>query len=372
MKVLIATEGGTGRGLGHLTRCTALAQAFLEAGCQVRLMVDGDVAADPGLPPGVFESVAWLQDPQSVLDQIRDVLVVDSYLAPPDFYRTASRRAAAGWTSDRAAALPGDDERGYLAREGAGRGGAARKGAARKGICVYLDDDRRMTYPPGIVVNGALYAECLSYPSTAGVEYLRGARFFPLRREFWEAGASSPRPKVSEILLTFGFEDEHGLALKLGERIRQVWPGMRQTFVAGRIPPHPGVSPWAHQVAGADAGDMVEIMQHTDLAVAAAGQTLCELARLGVPTVAIACADNQLPHLKAWEKAGFVRLPLRHDDADLLDKVQDEIERLLPLAARRRRSRAGRRHLDGNGCRRLVRRILARAEIFGKPRRMGK
>ena len=50
MKALILTEAGLGIGLGHVTRCTAVAQALVEAGASVTV-VYGKGTAEP--PAGV-------------------------------------------------------------------------------------------------------------------------------------------------------------------------------------------------------------------------------------------------------------------------------------------------------------------------------
>lgn len=49
-----------------------------------------------------------------------------------------------------------------------------------------------------------------------------------------------------------------------------------------------------------DAERMKDVMAGSDLAISAAGQTLYELARIGLPTIAIAVARDQLGNVEGW------------------------------------------------------------------------
>lgn len=44
MNVFILTEGGKDAGLGHITRCISIYQAFEKVGIQAKLIVNGDEA----------------------------------------------------------------------------------------------------------------------------------------------------------------------------------------------------------------------------------------------------------------------------------------------------------------------------------------
>ena len=62
-------------------------------------------------------------------------------------------------------------------------------------------------------------------------------------------------------------------------------------------------------------------MGQVDLAVSAAGQTLYELAQMGVPTIAIQVADNQKDNIEGWLKAGFIHFAGEWDDAKLVENL---------------------------------------------------
>ena len=66
-----------------------------------------------------------------------------------------------------------------------------------------------------------------------------------------------------------------------------------------------------------DSRQMLEAMESTDLAISSAGQTLYELARVGVPTIAVGVVDNQINNIKNWQKQGFIEFAGFWDDEDL-------------------------------------------------------
>ncbi|MDQ7082427.1 MAG: glycosyltransferase [Aquificota bacterium] len=54
------------------------------------------------------------------------------------------------------------------------------------------------------------------------------------------------------------------------------------------------------------AEEMKNLMLDADIAISAGGQTLYELARVGVPTIAVAVAENQMWNVSEWQEAGFI------------------------------------------------------------------
>jgi len=100
-------------------------------------------------------------------------------------------------------------------------------------------------------------------------------------------------------------------------------------------------------------------MLNADVAISGGGQTLYELARAGVPTIAIGLSDNQLPNIKGWQKAGFISYVGWYRERGLLDRLKSEVDRLLPYETRKERSSRGRRIIDGKGVERAIDRILS-------------
>jgi spore coat polysaccharide biosynthesis predicted glycosyltransferase SpsG/GNAT superfamily N-acetyltransferase len=258
LTVAVLTEAGPNAGQGHLSRCSALAEAFGERGIRCTLTVNGD--------EGLHELPA----------EGTRIAIVDSYLASET--------------------LLGEI-------------------ASRVGMAVWIDDNGRLDYPPGIVVDGS--------------------RSMLLRRAFWEVGEKTIAPGIGHILLTLG-ADPQGLTDRVARRLTERFPD-RTVAVVRR-----GLTP----------GQMRALMETADLALSAAGQTLGELARCGVPTLVFQTADNQREHAGFWRQAGFFDRPTT------LDTLDADLDRMESAELRRERSAAGRRASDGQGARRVVRRLL--------------
>ena len=66
-------------------------------------------------------------------------------------------------------------------------------------------------------------------------------------------------------------------------------------------------------------------MWKCDLAISAGGQTTYELARVGVPTIAIGLAENQRNNIRGWIEKGFLKKELWYDDDNLFEELIGEI-----------------------------------------------
>ena len=132
MKVFILTEGGKGIGFGHITRCSALCEAFEEKCIRPYFIVNADNSAKTLLKGKRNKIFNWLKKQDELFNMVSgaDVIVLDSYLAKDNLYR---------------------------------------KIAELTKIAVYVDDNKRIVYPEGIVVNGAIYAKGLNYSKAKNV-----------------------------------------------------------------------------------------------------------------------------------------------------------------------------------------------------------
>ena len=109
-----------------------------------------------------------IRDKLSNFLTMSDIVVVDSYHADASFYKTLSQRVP---------------------------------------LLVCIDDNKRLSYPKGIVVNGSIFADKLDYPLVEGVDYLLGSEYIPLRREFWINPDKVIEKSIRSIMITFGGDD---------------------------------------------------------------------------------------------------------------------------------------------------------------------
>ncbi len=275
--LVIFTEGGSLSGYGHVTRCSALYDEALACGLDPRFVVNGDEEVLRVMGDRRVELVDWRCEafvrarltPESFA-------VVDSYLADREVY---------GWIST----------------------------ACRRAL--YIDDNQRMAYPAGVVVNPSLYGHMLEYPQTPGVSYLLGPQYVILRPEFRQLPPRIRRTEVQRVLVTLGGADVLNLTPMILRALNEHLPGLEKHVVVG-----PGFNNLAeiqsqvndrvvlyHQP---DAARMRELMLACDLAVTAAGQTVHELLATGLPFVAIEVVDNQAGNIQALKsmKSGVIAL----------------------------------------------------------------
>ena len=166
-------------------------------------------------------------------------------------------------------------------------------------------------------------------------------------------------------LVAFGTEREELEAafkyLVLGV-LASACPDARKTVVIGRgftnaAEVEAAADTRTDLVAAPDAEGMKQAMLGCDAAVSACGQTLYELARVGVPTVGIGVAANQRQNIRGWRDTGFLAYAGDHDAPDLEARL-DETVRSLPPERRAAMIRAGRACVDGRGARRVVAAVL--------------
>jgi UDP-2,4-diacetamido-2,4,6-trideoxy-beta-L-altropyranose hydrolase len=328
MKAVFFTEGGKNFGLGHLTRCIALAQAFTEKGIASEFIVNADTSVIGLMESLTTEYVNWTDGSLILSKYIAagDIAVIDSYTAGCEIYRQIHSLA---------------------------------------GVTIYFDDFNRLNHPPGFVINGALSAETIPYPAIDRVAYLLGPDYQPLRQPFWDSPEFTPRPSVQKIFLSCGGSDPHRLTSDLLEFFQQTYPGLKITAIIGNsfqewdsIQRQAGVNTELLYSPSLDV--LIDTMKSCDLAVIAAGQTVYELAALGIPPVVIGTAENQKHNITGWLKTSFIEFAGWWNDELLRDNLIQGTDKLITdFQLRLLKHDTGRKIMDGQGCRRIIQKVLA-------------
>lgn len=258
-KIFILTEGGGTKGMGHISRCLSLCQAFQEYGADAMMIVDGE-----GLTPKIFEGTTyieldWINRETELLSIVNnaDLVIIDSYICPLNVYQ---------------------------------------KLASVSSTAAYIDDEVRVDYPEGIVINGVICAGELPYPKKNDVTYLLGQEYSFFRKEFWEVPGKTINEEVQSVMITCGGNDEAGLSYRIVRSLRETYPSLELTVILKdeTSPQFSACKEFANVVTGLSALEMRELMAGVDIAITASGQTTYELCRLGTPFIAIVTANNQL------------------------------------------------------------------------------
>ena len=190
MNVIILTEGGKDYGYGHVARCSSIFQAFVYYNIFPDFIVNGDESIKSILPEINVRNFNWLND-LSVISKA-DIVVIDSYLADLDVYNKISSKVP---------------------------------------LVVYVDDNNRLNYPEGIVVNGTLDTSSMGYVQRENIKYLVGNDFIPLRKDFWNIPKLKINESIESILITMGGNDLRNLTPELLKLLNDNCPEVNKKII---------------------------------------------------------------------------------------------------------------------------------------------
>ena len=331
MQVLIATEGSNQLGIGHVIRCMSLYQAFEDEGIQAEIIMYGDDAAISIVRKATHIISHWIDDTKSLYEKARhaDIVIIDSTLAPFKIYKSISSLTK---------------------------------------VTVYFDDNKRIDYPKGIVINRTIHAELFDYKKKSDNVYLFGLKYLPLTKAFWYVPNKRISKQIQNMMISFGGSDPREMTPKVLKYINKKYPRMHKMIVIGKA--FENVSQ-IKKLADSNSklyyfptGESIKnIMLKADIAISAGGQTLYELARIGVPTVGVAVVDNQLNNIKGLEKVKFLEFAGWWNDKNIMSSLTEKIDVLSDYKVRKEKSIIGRSLVDGYGSVRIANFLLGAASI---------
>lgn len=307
MKILILTEGGEMIGFGHITRCVALSEALEERGIITELIANGDNSILDFIKYKNFQRFDWIKNKEKLFHNIAksDFVVIDSYLAEKSIYDKISE--------------------------------------VTDGKILMIDDYNRIDYPKGIVVNPSTYGDKLDYLRKSDAVYLLGKDYIIFRKEFWNVPEKKISKKVKNVLITFGGRDNYDLANKIANFLKEKFDikiyivNVKNNKLTSK--------------------EMLNLMLESDVCVSGGGQTTYELARVGVPTIGICFAENQLGNLTSWEQIGILKNVGWFNDEKLFPTI-GKIFNDLGYESRLKMSKTGKEYFDGQGSKRIAEEIV--------------
>jgi len=324
MRAIILTEVGKKIGFGHLNRCLSIETELKKHGIESDFVVNcKHVGKD--LLRANFLVFDWLRNRKKLYHLLKKshFAIIDSYLAPLSLYQYISGNII---------------------------------------LSLYLDDNNRLTYPKGIVVNGNAYASHLPYPRNKN-QYLLGTKFTPLRAEFNQIDRKQIREKIMDILITFGGSDVKNMTPRILKSICHFYPEVNKKVLIGGgfkniAEIRSNADPKTQLVFSPTGTRLKNFMQNSDIAISAGGQTIYELLRVGVPTIATAVADNQILNVESLEKKKILLNLERWKDERIEDRIAALMTRLKNQGLRKKMSQLGRKIIDGKGAERIVNVLL--------------
>ncbi len=334
---LFRTDAVPATGTGHAMRCLALAQALAVHGTSSRFLMTG-------VPPLLARRISGEGFP---IERMDHVLASDA-----DATATigVARRIGARW----------------IVLDGYGFTDVYIDRLQSSGISILVIDDlgKLSRYDCAIVVNQNLHADPALYPGVApSTRLLLGTRYMMLRREFWRYrdARQAVRAGKPRILVSMGGSDPQDHASRAIDALERLASrGLAATVVVGAA--NPRLEMLRARARASTAGiavlhnveDMPALMREADLAVAAAGTTVWELAYMGVPMLLGSTVEaERVLARRLAEHKGCIYVG---DFADCSpDRLADAIARLVDDAAPRAGLAAAAGTLvDGKGGERIV------------------
>jgi len=338
--LLIRADANTEIGTGHVMRCLALAQAWQDAGGAATFaMATQAPAVRARLESEGVHVVSISESPGSQADANRTTalahelgarwVVVDGYHFDSSYQRAIK---------DAGLAL------------------------------LWIDDEAHAVhYCADIVLNQNLHAAEAMYAARESyTRLLLGPRYVLLRREFlkWRAWQREIPPLARKILVTLGGGDPDNVTLKVIQALKQIdLKELQVVVLIGATNPHTAELEAAVQNVPfsirleSNVSDMPKLMAWADVAISGAGSTCWELAFMGLPSVVLPLAKNQIPiaiELCARQLATTFDGMAQNDEVVFSKGIAGLCE---DSTLRAQMSKRARQWIDGKGAARAVREL---------------
>jgi len=329
MKCVLQADGGVGIGLGHASRCSALALALRRLGHEAIMVADPATGLQEYFEQRGSSMVAVEASVTAMLTYASsiaaDVLVLDSYQWTPEDYVTL--RAA--------------------------------------GQCVVaFDDEAKREMLVDALINGAPVAGNLQYRTAITTVRWLGASYQVVREEFRQMPIRKPAGAVRHVLVMAGGDDPLGLLGPIASMLEPIALQCPDPFtiqlICGPFAAVPDAARSRQVEIHRHPPNLVALMQQADLAISAGGQTLYELARCGTPTIAFCSGADQENNLRALEALGVIRNTGDAQASNWLSSLAQAVQELIANPALRNEMALHAQQLiDGRGADRLAQAIVA-------------
>lgn len=318
--VIIFTELGDGIGYGHFSRCSAIHQrlkrknfdAILVANVRGEYQLDNEIII-----------CDWVKNWRKIITNLSPYILVDSYLVSKEILIQIQQKSSK---------------------------------------LILLDDYYRIVESVNLIINPNIYYKSFRYQCAS----LGGRDFIILRHAFREENCKALiKEKVNSVLITLGGSDYRNLLPEIVQSILTHFPQFNLFVVTGRE---------AHRQKFKDRfpnnsrlnfygflneDRMKDLMLNCDLAISACGQTLHELAYLGIPTIGVSIDKDQELNLMQYVELGFLDQPRYWDQGGLLASINESINDYKNIVEKRARvSKIGYQNIKANGVDKIIEAIF--------------
>jgi len=268
-KVFFRADGNSEIGLGHITRCLALAEMIIEK-FQCSFAVQ---TADPTILDQISRicSAKVLKDHNEKtftnLLNGEEIVVLDGYHFGTDYQKTIKSKGS-------------------------------------KLVCI--DDLHSIHFVADVVINHSLKASSDQYSREPYTTIYTGSKYMLLRKEFFEASKKRRTSReFKKAFVCFGGSDQQNLSLKIGELLLKTEAISDVSILLGaafkgELEKLNSLDPCRVKIYhNATATQLIDIMQKSDFAVVSASAIAYECAAVGLPMITGYYVDHQVEFYKA-------------------------------------------------------------------------
>lgn len=328
-KLIIITEGGKNTGFGHITRAIAITNNFIDYGYCANFIINGDASISNILKQYPHKIFNWIEEKDNLIRSIKnaDLILLDSILISNNQIKQLESLS-----------IP----------------------------IIFIDDDKqRNILDSGFVVDWTILTDKQNnfLPQKEKVKYLLGGKFTPLRDSFNSATPVKINHEINKIMMTFGGSDIRNLTPKILHTLNQHFPNLQKDIIVGNgFENQEDIKKLSTQntnfIYNATTQDMINSMQTSDIAIASGGQTLYELAKIGLPTIAILVVENAKADTLGWEEVGFLKYIGEYNNQKLEQNLLTALEQLSEYETRLAMQQNGLKNIGQNGGKLLVQEIM--------------
>ncbi len=345
MQFLIFTEGGKFSGGGHITRCASFCEELAAGSQKTKLIIRLDEPGDETILKNIdsagadIEIIDWTD--MTELKKLTDAalrntnensgrkvgVIADSYRAEPAVYE-------------------------YLCKISAGQ--------------IFFDDYKRIDYPGGYVLNGAISAKNLNYvhgPENK-TRFLLGPEYQTIRSEFIKTSAVKIKKNISKILITCGAGESGKAYKRILKPLREKLPEAEINVVTGAAFTNNYKQNYNNELNkifffnNISASVMADLMSKSDFTISACGQTLYELSCVGAPVVAFISANNQKNNAEGFLKLKSIEYCGDINDRDFDKNFAASINKIIDYDYRLELNARSKSIIDGRGAQRCLKKVF--------------
>lgn len=336
-KLLINTVATANIGMGHLMRCSAIAEAARSRNVTVSFIPTCDAVINFAEENGF----ALQSKPTK-----KNLLLIDRYdISLEELWQYAALCKTA-YIDDVLIQTTHEDD-----------------------LAVHYDfteNEKDVSSAAQVIINYSIYADKKLY-SKSHSRLILGTDYVPLRAEFCNLPPANIKNQIEDILLLCGGSDLLNFSPLLCDMLCKEFSGYTVHIVLGNFA---NTSEKLVQTATKygnlrilhNVKDISALMQRCDIAVSAGGSTLYELCASGVPTVSFAITDNQLLNTVTFAQKKIIPYAgdVRQNCKETLSIICKQIKELAGNCNHRIKiSKQMQNFVDGKGAKRIIDALFA-------------